>query len=328
MNIKRSCANALFAVALAAMPGAGAGQSWKPDKQVEIMAAAAPGGGYDTTARVLQRIIQDNKLLDVPVIVTNKPGGGGNIGYAYLTQKAGDPHILTIMTPTVMGNYITAKSQMNYTDFTPVALLYNESIGFATKSDSPIKSGKDFIDRIKKDPSSVSIGLGISLGNSMHVAVALVAKAAGVDVKKLKVVVFGTAEATTAGAGGHVDVIINRPSIMLGMLQSGQLRAFGVTAAQRESGPTSNIPTWREQGVDVVYRNWFAVLAPKNLTPEQAAYWDAFFDKLAKSEDWKKNVEKFQWTHDYKNSRDTRVFFDTEYKVLREVLGELGLARQ
>lgn len=316
----------LALIALALSSGASA---WKPEKQVEILAAAAPGGGYDITARTLQRIMQSAKLIEVPVIVTNKPGGGGNIGYAYFAQKAGDGSIITIMTPTVMGNYITGKSQMNYSDFTPLATLYNESIGFATKSDSPIRSGKDFTERLRKDPQSVSIGLGISLGNALHVAAALVAKSAGVDVKKLKIVVFNSqSEVVTAGVGGHVDVIVTRPSNMVGMLQNGQLHAFGVTAAQRETGPTAMIPTWREQGVDVVYSNWFAVLAPKGIGAEQLAFWDEMLGRLVKTEAWKNEVDKFKWTHDYRNSRDTRPFFDGQYKTLREALTDLGLAKR
>jgi putative tricarboxylic transport membrane protein len=315
----------LLAACLTAVPAL----AWKPEKQIEILAAAAPGGGYDTTARTIQRIFQSERLVEVPVIVTNKPGGGGNIGYTYFSQKAGDASVITIMSPTVMGNYITGKSTMNYTDFTPVATLYNESIGFATKSDSPIKTGKDFIERLKKDPQSISIGLGISLGNALHVAAALIAKSAGVDVKKLKVVVFNSqGEVIAAGLGGHVDVIVTRPSNMVAHLQNGSLHAFGVTAAARETGPTATIPTWREQGVDVVYSNWFAVLAPKGISADALAYWDEVFEHFVRSNAWKEAIEKYRWTPDYRNSRATKAFFDAQYGILRDVLGDLGLAKR
>jgi putative tricarboxylic transport membrane protein len=307
---------------IAANPG------WKPERNVEILAAAAPGGGYDITARTIQRIMQSKKMVDIPIIVTNRAGGGGNVGYAYFAQRAGDPSIITILAPTVMGNHITGRSPMNYTDFTAVATLYSEAIGFATKADSPIKTGKDLIDRLRKDPSSVSIGLGISLGNALHVATALVARHAGVDAKRLRVVVFNSqAEVITAGVGGHVDVIVTRPSNMVGMLQSNQLRAFGVTSAERDTGATANIPTWREQGVDAVYSNWFAIIAPKGIPMNAIAYWDHQFKSLTASEEWQAHLRQQQWTPEYRDSRETRAFFDSEYKLLRGVLADLGMAR-
>src|SRR3954454_19907631 len=140
-----------FGAALCGSCAFAAAASWKPEKPVELIVPDSPGGGQDRTLRVLQKLLQDNALVSTPINVINKPGGSGNIAYAYLGQFPGDGHYLAIATATMLTNHALGLSPYSYTDFTPIAILYGESIGFAVNADSPIKTGRDMIERLKKN---------------------------------------------------------------------------------------------------------------------------------------------------------------------------------
>jgi len=172
------------------------------------MVASGPGGGMDRTARAIQHLARDRKIADVAFNVINKAGGGGAIGWTYLSQHPRDAHYLAIGSPALLTNHITGKSSLSHADFTPLAMLVSEYTAFAVNSASTINSGKDLVERLRADPRSVSIAISTSVGSGNHVAIGKVAKAAGVDVSKLRLVIFNaTGEAITSVMGGHVDVV-------------------------------------------------------------------------------------------------------------------------
>ena len=161
---------------------------WKPEKPVEIVVNTVPGNGPDRTARVIQGIVQDKKQIEVPVVISNKVGGGGAVAYSYLNTRPADGHTLIISSKALLSNHIAGRGP-SYTEFTPVALLYTEYMLITVKPDSPILNGKDLVERVKKNPSSVSFGIATSLGNPIHQSVAAPLRAEGVDIKSLKNVV-------------------------------------------------------------------------------------------------------------------------------------------
>ena len=142
----------LFCAACAHAASAG----WQPDKNLGIVVAATPGGGYDNLARPMQRILQERKLVEPAVVLVHKPGAGGALGWAYLNQRTNDGHIISIISGTILGAQIMGQSQLKYTDFTTLPMMFNEYIGFHVKADSPIKDGRDLVERLKKDPNSLS----------------------------------------------------------------------------------------------------------------------------------------------------------------------------
>ncbi|HEV7821364.1 MAG TPA: tripartite tricarboxylate transporter substrate binding protein, partial [Burkholderiales bacterium] len=230
---------------------------WRPEKAVEIIVGTGPGGGQDKTARTLNRLLVDKRLVEAPITVVNKPGGGGAVGWAYLNQHAADPHYVEIANTTLLTNQINGRSAIGYADVTPLAMLYSESVALSVRTESPLMTGKDLIERLKKDSASLSVSVGSSAGGPNHIAYALIAKAAGGDVKKLKTVVFqGGGEAVTATLGGHVDLISSAANNVIPFLAAGKMRVLGVTAPQRLPGALANVPTWKEQGIDVHITNW------------------------------------------------------------------------
>ncbi len=229
-----------------------AAPAWKPDQNVEIIVGPA-GGGSDANARLMQRLAREKRLVETPMIVVNKAGGQGVVGFTYLAQHAGSGHHLMITSPTLLTNYITGRQATNYTDYTPLAMIGAEYVVFAVPADSPLKSGADLAARLKRDGATLSFGLANALGNHNHIAITQVASAFGTDIRKLKVVVFNSSgETVTAVLGGHVDVAATVVSTALPHHQSGKIRILAVSADRRLAGALPQVPTWTELGVKSV----------------------------------------------------------------------------
>jgi putative tricarboxylic transport membrane protein len=319
---------ALLTVAVTCAWSAAHAQSWKPEKNVEIVASAAPGGGNDATARLIQKLFQEQRLISTTSSVVNKPGGGGAIAWSYLNQHPGDGHYLSIAVPTLLTNRITGTNALTYTDLTPLANLFSEYILLAVRADSPVQNARDLAERMRKDASSLSIGIATALGNHNHIAAALIARAAGGDARKLRVVVYDAgSKATLAVMGGHVDIVSATASNVLPQLQSGKLRLLGVTAPRRMTGPLAEVPTFREQGTDVVFSSWRAIAGPRGMTPAQVAYWEEVFLRLSTNAEWLEDLRRQSWDSTYMNSVDTRKYLESQNGVMRAALEDAGLAK-
>ena len=300
----------------------GHAQTWEPSKNVEIVVYAAPGGSNDKTARAIEKAVSSKKLINSTMTVVNKTGGGGNIQLNYMTQHAGDAHYLMITTPTLLANHITGSSTQNHKDFSPIASMVNDFSVFA------LKTGKDVIDKLKANPRSLSIGFAGALGGHNHVAAGLLMKGIGGEAKALKVIAFkGSSEALTALMGGHIDMVVTAAGNVSSHMAAGKLRAVGVASSQRLSGDFSKVPTWKEQGVDVVWGNWRAVMGPKGMTPAQVARWEGVLRQVVQSPDWQTDLEKNFWTNDFTVGEAFRKDLDKDYAAMKAVLVEIGLAK-
>jgi len=317
-----------FFVAMLAMLDYASAQTWKPTRNVEIIVGSAAGGGADITGRLMQKIFQDKLLTEVATSVVNKTGGGSALSYVYMNQHPGDGHYIALsLQPMITGPLMIA-GQMSYTEMTPLAQLLNEYVGFAVRPESPIKSGRDLVERLRKDSASLSIGLSTALAGSNHLATVLALKAAGVDVKRLRVVVVsGASESITAVMGGHIDVVASSAASLISFLQAGKLRGIAVSGPRRLADAYADIPTWKEQGVDSVYANWRGVVGPKGMSAAQVAYWDVVLANLAQTPEWREGLVRLLQDPAYLNSRDTRRFLDSQHQELRAVLLDLGLAK-
>ena len=219
--------------------------AWAPDTTIEIVAPAGPGGGWDLTARAVQRSATEGKIVGKNIIVSNKPGGGGSVGWTYLKGKEGNGHFLAANSSLVLLNNLLGSSALTFNDFTPLAMLTTEWISVAVKADSPYKTAKDLLEQLKKDPGSLTIGVGPALGNNDHLSFIRIAQTYGVDITKLKWVVFEGAggDVVMAALGGHVNLISTALSETLTQHKAGKLRVLGITADKRV-GMAPDIPTW------------------------------------------------------------------------------------
>lgn len=308
--------------------GTRAAQTWVPTNPVEIIIGAGPGGGADRSGRFLQSIMRDKQLIPVPAVVVNKPGAGGAIALSHLLQQSDSGHHLMVASPTLLTAHIVGRTKTPPSEVTPLALLYTEYMMLAVKSDSAIKTGKDFIERLRQDPQSLSITVGVGLGNMNHIAAALPLKKSGIPVRDLRVVVYKSiGNATTEVLGGHVDVVSATPAILLPHVQSGRLRVIALAAPKRLGGVFADVPTWREQGVDAVGAFYHMVVGAKGMRPEHAAYWDSVLGRVVATTEWKEMLAKFYLTEAYMDSAETRKFMSDQYEELRSLLTDLGLSK-
>ncbi len=301
-------------------------QPWKPTRNIEITVSSGAGGAADREARELQRHMQALPGMP-PITVNNRPGGGGAIAWSSLNQHTGDAHWLATMNVALLTNHIVGASPLRYQDLTPLAILMREYIAVWTRAESPIKSAKELIARLKANPSSVSFGLSPALGNQNHIVLGMLAKAAGIDPKALKIVVYAGGTGPTAALGGHIDVWVGTLGGAIPLANAGKVNMMGVSAETRQPGKAVALPTFREQGIDAVYAAYRGIIGPGGLSAAQRAYWDATFANVVNSIEWKNTTLEHAWAPDYKNSIDTRKHLDSEYAVLKKTLVELGVTR-
>jgi putative tricarboxylic transport membrane protein len=320
--------SAAAVLAFAVSFNAHAQSGWKPEKNVEVIVGSSAGTGTDRVARLMEKIWREQKLLDVPVVVINKPGGGGAVSWAYLSQRSGDPHHLLITSYNIAANYINGKSKLTYTDFTLISLLASEYIAYSVRADSPIKTIGDLVDKLKADPGSVVAGVSSSAGGANHIALGRLAKAAGADLSKMKVVVFsGSGQAISGLLGGHVDLFVNSLSATAGPFKNKQLTPLAVAAPKRGPGIYATVPTLTESGIPIVAENWRLAIAPKGISDAQADFWDQSLKKLTASEEWDKELAKHYIPNEPLDRKQTNAHIGKEFQEIKAILTDLGLAK-
>ena len=317
-------------IALAGAAGVCAAQgAWSPQRNVEIVVGSAPGGSNDKTARQVERILVEKRIVSAPLTVVNKPGGGSTIAFNYVSQHPGDAHFLMVGTTALLSNHIVGSSKLSYLDFTPIASLFNDYVVFVVNAESPIKTGKDLIARLKKDPKSVAIGFATTLGSHNHVAAGLLAKSVGGNPRDLKVIAYkGAAEALTNLMGNHIDLVTTAAGNAAPHVAAGRLRVVGVAGPARFGGALASAPTWKEQGVDLVFGGWRSIMGPKGLSAAQVAYWEGVLAKATQVPEWREDLERNFWADDFVTSAQLRKDLEKDYADMKAVLTDLGMAKQ
>ncbi len=322
-----------FALAVAALAAPVATEAWgqpawRPEKAVEIIVPTAAGGINDKIARLMQKILQDEKLMSVPAVIINKAGGNQSLAVVYVNQRAPDPHYLLYATATVFTNQLAGLTPLGYTDLTPIACLVVDYSVITVGADSPVKTMRDLVDRLKADPESIAFGM-VSRGGPNHLALSQAMRSVGVDPKKLKTVVFKTnAESMTAVMGGHIHAVVSSVSAALPQAQAGHTRMLAIAAPQRMTGALASLPTMREQGIDATgISNWRAIFAGKGLAPAQSAFWEDAIARMAATDDWKRELGTTNMAQHFLRGRDFAKCLDGEYHAAKAVMVDLGLAK-
>lgn len=290
---------------------------------IKMMIPANPGGGWDTTGRALGKAMQDAGVAS-SVSYENKGGAAGAIGLAqFVNSTKGDPNALIVMGAVMLGGMITSKPPVSLSQATPIARLTSEYNVFVLPGDSPFKSIKDVVEQLKKDPGSVKWGGG-SRGSTEHIAAAMLARAVGVDPSKINYVAFrGGGEATAAILGGNVTIGGSGYSEFAEYIKTGKMRAVAVTSDKRLPG--IDVPTLKEQGIDVVIGNWRGVYGAGGI---DAAQRKALTDRVVaatKSKSWAESLAKNQWTPAVLAGPAFEQFVDAEFASLRAVMVKSGM---
>lgn len=323
-GVGRWVAVACAVVGSVVLADAAPAQGWKPERNVELVIPTSPGGSNDIAGRLIHKLWSDLKLLPVQSSVTNRSGGEHVVAYTFVSQRTGDAHLVGVMSTPMLVNPIQGRTQLTHHDVTPIAYLFDEPMIAMVRADSPVKSGKDVVEMLRKDPSSLSIAL-TSTGH--RVSIGLPLHKAGVNIKGIRMPAFkGGGETTTAVLGGHADIQITSVSTSVSYITSGQMRGIAVSSNQRLGGVMASVPTWRELGYQSS-GSWKGVMGPKGITPAQIAYWEDVMRKTAQSEEIRQYAEQNQWILEFKGAAETRKWLDEEAAALKVIMTELGLVQ-
>jgi putative tricarboxylic transport membrane protein len=299
------------------------GAAFAAPPELSIMAPAAPGGGWDQTARSMQAALTEASIVP-NVQVINVPGAGGTIGLAQIVNSnKGDPTKLIVGGYVLVGAIIANKSPVTLADVTPIARLTGEYDAIVVPKSSPINSMKDLVEKLKADPGSVSWAGG-SAGGVDHIAVGLIAKASGVDPTKINYIPYsGGGEALAAILGGQVTAGISGLSEFEGQIKSGDLRLLVLTGGEA----AADRPTLKSQGVDVDVQNWRMVAAAPGLTPEQTADLVATVGAMVKSDPWKKTLASKGWVDTFLAGEALEAELAKDIEATEAILREIGLVQ-
>jgi len=311
-----------FLKTMAALAAAGAlPLSARAAANVKMMIPANPGGGWDTTGRALGKALTEAKVAD-SVAYENKGGAAGALGLAqFVNASKGDPNALMVMGAVMLGGIITGKPPVNLSQATPIARLTSEYNVFVLPSNSPLKSMADVVAQLKKDPGSVKWGGG-SRGSTEHIAAAMIAQKVGVDPSKINYVAFrGGGEATAAILGGNVTVGGSGFSEFAEYIKAGKMKPIAVTSAKR----LNDVPTLKEQGIDVEIGNWRGVYAAPGITDAQKKQVTDMVLAALKTKSWQESLEKNDWTPAVMSGPAFEKFVDDEFASLRATMVKSGM---
>ncbi|MEI2298708.1 Bug family tripartite tricarboxylate transporter substrate binding protein [Ensifer sp. MJa1] len=290
-----------------------------------IIAPANPGGGWDQTARSLQTVMQQEGISG-NVQVQNVPGAGGTIGLAqFASQQKGNANALIVGGYVMVGAILTNKSPVTLKDVTPIARLTGEYEAVVVPASSDIKTMGDLVEALKKDPGAVSWAGG-SAGGTDHIAVGLIAKAAGVDPTKINYIAYsGGGEALAAILGSQVTAGVSGYGEFESQVKAGTLRLLAVSGPERIAGVEA--PTLKESGLDVVVENWRMVAAAPGLSDEQKAAVSADIEKLAKSAGWQEVLKTKGWQDSYLAGDAFNAQLEKDVAATEGVLKDIGLVK-
>ncbi len=292
---------------------------------LKIMVPANAGGGWDQTGRALETAMKSGKIVQ-HITIENKGGAAGTIGLAQFVNNAkGNPNAIIVGGAVMVGGIITNKSPVTLKDVTPIARLTGEYDVIVVPADSPIKTMKDLVAQLKKDPGSVAWGGG-SKGGVDHILAALIAQDAGIDPSKVNYIAYaGGGEAIAAIVGGHVTAGVSGWGEFEGQINAGKLRPLAVSSEKRIPG--INVPTLKEQGINVELANWRGVFAAPGLSDAQRKELLTTIEKTAKSKEWQETLKQKNWIDLYLAGDDFGKYVVSEEARLGKILTSLGLAK-
>ncbi|MDO4787021.1 MAG: tripartite tricarboxylate transporter substrate binding protein [Fretibacterium sp.] len=300
-----------------------------PSRTFECIAPAGPGGGWDTTMRMVTKVLKEKGFVTQAMPVVNKPGGGGGVALAYIARKK-DPHVITVYSPPLLLINLTGQTPLSYRNVTPIAMMINDFGAFVVPKNSPYRNIKDVFEALKKDPRSVKVGGASSPGSMDHIQFLQAAKAAGVTgLKDIPYVAFQGGEALAALLGGHIDLYSTGMAEIVGPLEAGELLGLALTSPQRVAdGPLANVPTLREEGIDAVFINWRGIFGIPDMPEEARAFMEDALRKVAGTEEWKAICRQNGWTEAYMGSADFAAFLERTNAEYQDLLKDIGLHRQ
>ncbi|QQK74802.1 tripartite tricarboxylate transporter substrate binding protein [Salicibibacter cibarius] len=320
-----------FALILAVLSMAGCSASGDsnedafPERPIEIVAPASPGGGWDMQARsVQQSIIQDDQT-DENVTVVNQPGGGGEVGWQYLLQQD-DPHVVSVNSSLLLTSSLLGQTDLHHEDFTQLGMLSTEWLGIATHADAGFENIDEVMDQLREDPESLSISVSPSLGSGNHLSFVQTALEAGIDPEDLNFLVYDSGgDAMNPVLGGHVDILVNSISDMVEQYEADEVDILAVSSPERLE-EFQDVPTLQEEGIDVVFPHWRGIMGPPDMTEAEVDAWEEILSSAVETEQFQTDLENNDLDPLYRNTEETEEFLEEEEEFFEEIIESVELA--
>lgn len=293
-----------------------------PEREITIIVPWSVGGGTDLVTRAVARVMEED--LGKPVLVVNKPGGGGLIGYQQIAAAEPDGYTLgSIAAPMIHHKYI-AKAYVDRKNVTPIALFNQDSCGFIVKADAPWKTLQEALKYAKDNPGKMRIATS-GPGGALHVVLVMLQSATGL--KFTNVPYGGSGPASVALAGGHVEASTDLPSAVHALIDGGKLRVLAVTSEKRDPR-YPNIPTFKECGVDMSYVNWRGIAGPKGIPKEIVDRLAKSMKKVVSSQKFIDFMNKGHFGYMYKGPEEFASFMAKYEKDFAKIAPSLGIKKK
>lgn len=327
MNLQRREFAMAMALSGMGLKASAQSSSWKPTERMTYVLGVTPGGSVDIYARGIQdALTQLNLIHGQTMLIDYKPGGAGIISLQQLQRNAGNAHWLGTFHTSTLVAIAAGMLKADLKEYPPVAMMVEETQMVAVRADSTLKTGTDLVAALRKDATSLKIGVAPALGSGTHLSIAKPLKVAGVDVKNLTVAPF-KASSETMGAllGGHIDVISATAPVIMPQVAAGKVRVLASASPTRGTGPLAQVPTWREQGIAADFVTYNGLLLPPNMSSAQIAFWEDALRKVALHPAWVALVEKNGGRPVFRDHADSMKYMLSEQKTIAELVQELGL---
>jgi len=320
---------ALGLALLAATGGITSAGAAFPDKPVEFIAPAGAGGGWDLTCRMSVRTLMEEKLIGQVMTVTNMPGGSGAVAIAHVvTRRKGDPYTLIAFSPALTLTIVNKNTPYSYSDVTPIAALTSDFGVLVVRNDSSINNLRTLMEVLGRDPNAGVVAGGSAPGSLDHIIFAKAARAAGVDVLKVRYIPFqGGGEAMAALLGGSASVLTTSASEVIAQLEAGQVRVLAVFAEKRLGGLFANVPTAIEQGYNVTFPIWRGFYGPPEMPASAVKFWEETLVKMSQTKSWGKVLDETKWFSFVLTGDKFHRFLADDTKTFDTLLRELGLVK-
>lgn len=303
-----------------------------PKNNITIVAPSGAGGGWDLTARAISKTMNETGLIEKPITVENKPGGGGAVFMAtYATKEANNDHMLLVKSPPILINNLKAEgnSPYGYKDTTPLAQLTKDFGAIVVRNDSPYETLNDLLDALKADTTAITMAGGSSPGSMDHLVTILPAYEYGIDPKSVKYVSYdGGGEAIAALLGNNANAIGTDISTVAPYVKSGDVRVLAVTAPEKVNiEGLEEIPTLYDLGIDSEFVIWRGIFGPKEMSETAKNYWVEKLTALNETEEWKAELQRNGWEQDFRVGDDFTTFLNEQEALITEILTALDMKK-
>lgn len=304
----------------------------EPPKRAECIAPAGPGGGLDFICRSISKQLAQQDIIPGNITVTNMPGGGHGVGFAHVVSRRKGDFGVFVATST---GTVTRLAQNGYPNLDATMVNWAASMGaepgvIAVRKDSPYQSLSQLVEAMKTAPGSVTFAGASPQGGDDNLRVLLTAKRAGVSgLKDLRYLSFNNGgDALVQVVGGHVDVFTGDLSESLGFFESGDLRILAVLADERVAGKTADVPTAKEQGVDVTWLNFRGVYVAPGISDEQYDWWVSSLHRLYETPEWKQVMKQNGLTPFHKTGEEFKKYITQQIAEVNGLSKELGIIQK